>query len=129
MTTALILLFAFTSVGVILLARDYDDRIATRSAAQAIAFQSARVGAQQIDVGLLRQDGSVRLDETAAELAAVAAGRRLLQQYGEQGNVSALAEGDLVTVVVEIRDVVDGGFDDLRVAEVRAEGSARAESG
>jgi len=129
LVTALVLLFAFTSGGVILLARDYDDRVATRSSAQAVAFQSARVGAQQIDVDVLRRDGSVLLDEVVAEQAAVNAGQRLLRQYGEQGTVSATAEGDLITVVVEIRDVVAGGFDDLRQAEVRAEGSARAESG
>jgi hypothetical protein len=129
LVSALVLLFAFTSAGVVLLARDYDDRVATRSSAQAIAFQAARVGAQQIDVDRLRVDGSVSVDVERARRAAEAAGRDLLGRYGERGSVVATVEDDRVVVVVEIIDVVVGGFDGARTGVVRAEGIARPESG
>lgn len=125
----MVLLFAFTASAVILLARDYDDRIATRSLAQSIAFQSARVGAQQVDVGSLRGDGTLRLDEDVARERAAAAADRLLAEHGEAGTVRVAVDGDRVTVVVEIVDAIDGGFDGSRQATVRAEGSARAVSG
>lgn len=128
LVTALVLLFAFTASGVILLARDYDDRIATRSLAQSIAFQSARVGAQQVAVGSLR-GGAVRLDVDAARERASDAARRLLAEQGEVGTVRVAIEGDRVTVVVEIVDVIDDGFEGSQRAIVRAEGSARAVSG
>lgn len=129
LVTAMVLLFTFTAAGVILLARDYDDRIATRSVAQAIAFQAARVGAQQVAVGSLRGDGEVVLDARAAAEQATLAARDLLSDYGEEGEVAVIVEGDRVTVMVEIVDVIDGGFEASRRAVVRAEGSARAVTG
>lgn len=129
LVTATVLLFAFTSAGVILLARDYDSRVATRSVAQAIAFQAARIGAQQVDVAVMRRDGLVVLDRPEAVEQAGLAGRRLLTEYGETGTVAVTVVGDEVTVVVEIVDVIDGGFDGSRRAVVRAEGSARPVSG
>jgi hypothetical protein len=129
LVTATILLFAFTATGVILLARDYDERIATRSVAQAVAFQAARIGAQQVDVDSLRGDGTVVLDPQAATERARAAAHQLLADHGESGDVAVAVDGDRVTVIVEIVDVVDGGFASSRRAVVRAEGSARAVSG
>lgn len=128
LAAALALLFAFTSVGVILLARDYDERIATRSVAQSIAFQAARAGAQQVAVGSLR-GGELVLDVDAAEEQAVSTARSLLASHGERGDVEVYVVGDRVTVVVEIVDVVDGGFAELREATITAEGSAQAVSG
>lgn len=125
----MVLLFSFTAAGVVLLARDYDDRIATRSTAQAIAFQAARVGAQQVAVGSLRDVGTVAVDEDAAVEQATRAARELLAAYGETGEVMVTVTGDRVTVVVAIDDVIEGGFDGSRRAVVRAEGSARAVSG
>lgn len=129
LVTATVLLFAFTATGVILLARDYDQRIAARSVAQAVAFQAARIGAQQIDVDALRGDGTVVIDVEAATRRAQAAARELLTDHGESGDVAVTVDGDRVTVVVEIVDVVDGGFASSRQVVVRAEGSARAVSG
>lgn len=63
LATALVLLFAFTVSGVVWLARDVDRAISNRAAAQSIAFQAARSGAQQIDVVVLRSTGSVVLEE------------------------------------------------------------------
>lgn len=129
LVTALVLLFAFTSVGVVLLARDYDDRVARRGSAQAIAFQAARTGAQEVDIDLLRSDGTLELRPDDARAAAEAAGRRLLDEYGEEGSIQVTVVGDRVVVVVEIVDVIEGGFSSSRTGVIRAEGAARAASG
>jgi Tfp pilus assembly protein PilX len=129
LVAALVLLFSFTAAGVILLARDYDDRLATRSVAQAIAFQAARSGAQQLDVESLRDAGAVRLDTAAATARARSTARRLLADHDARGSVSVQVVGDRVTVVVEILDVIEDGFPGSRRATVRAEGSARPVSG
>lgn len=129
LVTAMVLLFSFTAAGVIVLARDYDERLATRSTAQAIAFQAARVGAQQVAVESLRGDGAVTVDAGAAVEQATRAAQELLAAAGESGGVVVAVDGDRVTVVVEIVDVIEGGFDGSQRATVRAEGSARAVSG
>jgi Tfp pilus assembly protein PilX len=129
LVTATVLMFAFTAGAVILLARDYDDRIATRSTAQAIAFQAARAGAQQVAVETLRGDGAVVIDEQRAVEQATRVAAELLADYGEVGDVTVTVDGDRVTVVVGVVDVIEGGFDGSRRAIVQAEGSARAVSG
>ena len=129
LVTAMVLLFSFTAGAVILLARDYDDRLATRSIAQAIAFQAARVGAQQVAIETLRDDGTVAIDQRAAVEQATRAARELLVDAGEVGDVTVVVDADRVTVVVEIVDEIEGGFEGSQRAIVRAEGSARAVSG
>lgn len=125
LAVSLVLIFAFTSVGVILLAREYDERITTRAVAQSIAFQAARSGAQQVAVGSLR-GGDVELDVAAAQREARSTARDLLADHGERGTVEVTVVGDRVTVVVEITDVIEGGFSESRERTVVAEGSARA---
>jgi hypothetical protein len=127
--TALVLVFAFTAGGVILLAREYDDRIADRSIAQSIAFQAARAGAQQISLDALRADGVVRLDVDRARAEADAAARRLLADAAKDGSALVVVSDDTVTVTITLVDVVEGGFPGSETAEVVARGSARAESG
>jgi hypothetical protein len=129
LVTATVLLFSFTSAAMILLARDYDQRIATRSVAQAVAFQAARVGAQQIDVELVRREGRIALDRDAAIAQARLTVQRLLADQGETGSAQVTIDGDRVLVVVEIVDVIEEGFDGSRTAIVRAEGAARAVAG
>lgn len=129
LVTAMVLLFSFTAGSVILLARDYDDRLATRSVAQAAAFQAARVGAQQLAIGSLRDEGAVALDEGAVVAAATRAAHELLAEAGEVAEVTVAIDGDRVTVVVAVLDVIEDGFEGSRRAMVRAEGSARAVSG
>ena len=103
---ALVLLFAFTAGGVIWLSRDVNRVITNRSAAQSIAFQSARAGAQQVDVGSLRGSGepTVVLNEERAR----AEGRRIADElfgaYGVTGTSSMSISGDTVTVTVTIDD-------------------------
>lgn len=122
MVTTLVLLFAFTAGGVIWLSRDVNRVITNRSAAQSIAFQSARAGAQQVDVGALRGSGdpAVVLNEQRAR----AEGRRIADElfgaYGVSGTSSMTIDGDTVTVTVTIEDP-DG--------DATASGSVQAQTG
>lgn len=127
--TALVLIFAFTAGSVILLAREYDDRITDRSVAQSIAFQAARTGAQQVALDALRDDGVVRLDVDRARAEADAAARRLLAETGKDGSALVVVSDDTVTVTITLVDVIDGGFPGSETADVVARGSARAEGG
>ena len=107
MVTGIVLLFAFTSLGVIWLARDVDRAVANRSSAQAIAFQAARSGAQAIDVDAIRAGGAqgAVVGEAAAIDAATRAAARLFDSYGVDGTVTAVAvDGPQVTVTVQLRD-------------------------
>ena len=108
LVTAMVLLFSFTAAGVVLLAHDYDERLATRSTAQAIAFQAARVGAQQVDVGSLRGGSTVTVDEEAAVEQATRAAHELLAAYGEAGEVTVTVTGDRVTVEFSPFDMSQG---------------------
>lgn len=106
--TALVLLFAFTAGGVIWLSRDVNRVVANRSAAQSIAFQSARAGAQQVSIGSLRSDASdeIVIDEPRARDAVGAAAARFFESYGVTGSWSMVIVGDTVRVTVTIEDAV-----------------------
>jgi hypothetical protein len=123
MVTALVLLFAFTAGGVIWLSRDVNRRVSNRSAAQSIAFQSARSGAQQVQIVSLRDGGDARLviDEPAAREQALRIADRLFDEYDLDGTVVRVTVAD-VNVTVEVR-VSDPAGDVIGV------GSARAEEG
>jgi hypothetical protein len=106
--TGVVLIFAFTSAAVIWLARDVDRSVSNRSAAQSIAFQAARSGAQAIDVGDVRRGGSaaVRLDRHRAADAARRTAKRLFDSYAVDGRVISVVVDDVqVTVTVEIQDM------------------------
>ena len=120
--TALVLLFAFTAGGVIWLSRDVNRVITNRSAAQSIAFQSARAGAQQVDVAALRGSGepAVVLNEARAQSEGRRIADELFAAYGVTGRSSMTIRGDIVTVTVTIDDP-DG--------EATASGSVQAQSG
>jgi hypothetical protein len=104
--TALVLLFAFTSGAVVWLARDVDRAVSNRSAAQSVAFQAARAGAQQLDVVALRQ--GVTTPVVSAEAARAAATRtagQLLASFGLDGRVESVdVTSELVTVRVVVTD-------------------------
>ena len=123
LVTALVLLFAFTAGGVIWLSRDVNRRVSNRSAAQSIAFQAARSGAQQVEVAALRDGGEVSLviDVPAAQAQARRIADRLFDEYDVDGTVQGVSvSGVTVTVTVRISDPV---------GDVVGVGSARAESG
>ena len=123
LVTALVLLFAFTAGGVIWLARDVNRRVSNRSAAQSIAFQAARSGAQQVEVAALRDgvEASVVIDVDEAFEQSHQIAERLFDQYGLDGTVLEVYVEDItVTVTVKIFDPV---------GDVIGVGSARAEAG
>jgi hypothetical protein len=105
--TAIVLMFSFSAVAVVWLARDVDRALSNRSAAQAIAFQAARAGAQQVDVERVRADrgATVPVHDERAVLEARRAAHRLFESYGVDGTVTEVSvRDDRVTVVLEVRD-------------------------
>lgn len=124
MVTGLVLIFAFTAGAVIWLARDVNRTVGNRTVAQSIAFQAARSGAQQVQVGSLRDGGAaeVSIDPNRAVTAATATAGQLFEDYGVVGVVLSvrIPEADLVVVEVEVRDPTQ---------DIRGVASARAEQG
>lgn len=118
LAAALVFLFAFTVSGVVWLARDVDRAISNRGAAQSIAFQSARTGAQQIDLVALRSTGALVLDESAARRASAEVADRLFAAYELDGRVVRISVGpDRVEVEVQ---VTDGGRTVTGIGAARA---------
>jgi hypothetical protein len=104
-----VLIFAFTFLGLVWLARDVDRGVSNRSTAQSIAFQAARSGAQANEISVLRNGSEVvAVDERAARQRAEATAAQLFASYGVDGSVTSIEVGvDHVSVAVEI---VDGGI-------------------
>ncbi len=99
------LIFAFTFLGLVWLARDVDRSVSNRSTAQSIAFQAARSGAQAAFVPDLRGGGEIVIDEGAARAAAASTAAALFDSYGVAGDVTSIAvRSDSVTVAVSIAD-------------------------
>lgn len=105
LVVGIVLIFASTFLGLVWLARDVDRAVSNRSAAQAIAFQSARSGAQTAVVPALRAGGPPTIDAAAARTAAAATANTLFTSYGVAGTVTAITVGaDDVSVTVAIAD-------------------------
>ena len=121
MVTGLILIFAFTAGAVILLARDVNRSVSNRSAAQSIAFQAARSGAQELALGALRNAGDVVVDAERAHSAARSSAAELFAGYGVDGEVVRVVIVATDTVEVEVR-ISDPAGDVTGVAAARAEG-------
>ena len=119
LVAALALIFAFTFLGLVWLARDVDGGVSNRSAAQSIAFQAARSGAQASAIGEVRSDAdAATVDPVAARGAAVRTAEALFDSYGVDGSVTSIEIDDaLVSVTVRI---VDGGITVTGAATVRA---------
>lgn len=124
MVAGIVLIFAFTFLGLVWLARDVDRGVSNRSAAQSIAFQAARAGAQATDLAALRDDGvgpdaTVAVDPAVARQAAERTARTLFSSYGLDGSVTSIrVDGDRVEVVVT---VTDAGVTVTGAGTVRAE--------
>lgn len=119
--TALVLMFAFTAGAVIWLAGDVNTRVSNRSAAQSVAFQAARAGAQQVAIGDLRAGGDVVVDAVGADREARRAAGRLLDSYGLTGSVQAVhVDGPTVTVELLIHGSA-GDVTGVASAEARGE--------
>lgn len=123
--TVSVLLFSFTFGTIIWLSRDVNRFVANESAAQSIAFQAARAGAQQVKTDTLRGGGgeSVELDEDAARAEANRVATRLFKSYGLDGFISD-PEFNLATATVTVTATVRDPY-----GAVSATGSAQARSG
>jgi hypothetical protein len=88
------------------------------------AQAAARAGAQQINLTLLREDGSVELDAPAA----VQAADQYLATVGDAGVVTASGNSVHVTVTVNVPTQILGAFGVTNLT-VSAEGEATAEEG
>ncbi len=93
---ALVVMFAVTGMAAIWLARDVNQRVSDRSALQSVAFQAARAGAQQLEVGELRNTGSavVVIDPSAARSAAREVAFRLAGSYDLDVQIVSQGYGD-----------------------------------
>ncbi len=112
------LIFAFTFLGLVWLARDVDRGVSNRSAAQSIAFQAARSGAQAAGLTDLRS-GIEAIDPAAARGAATETAGALFASYGVDGSVTSVeVAADSVSVTVSI---VDDGHTVTGAGTVRAE--------
>ncbi len=119
MVAGIVLLFAFTFLGLVWLARDVDRGISNRSAAQSIAFQAARSGAQATSIGVLRDEAVVVVDPIAARRAAAGSAEALFASYDLSGRITEiLVDGNRVTVTVV---VVDGDVTATGTGTVGAE--------
>ncbi len=99
------LIFAFTFLGLVWLARDVDRSVSNRSTAQSIAFQAARSGAQAALVPGLRTGEGVTIDEVEARSAAASTANALFASYDVSGSITSITlEGDAVTVSLTISD-------------------------
>jgi hypothetical protein len=115
--TGLVLMFSFTFSALVYLVRDVDRGISHRAPAQAIAFQAARAGAQQIDPQSLRtgDPATVQLDPLAADRAARAAVAESLESEAmtamSQGHTQRLRVVEIVVSVdqVEVRVEIQDG--------------------
>ena len=88
------------------------------------AQAAARAGAQQINLALLREDGSVELDAPAA----VQAADQYLATVGDVGVVTVSGNSVHVTVTVNVPTQILGAFGVTNLT-VSAEGEATAEEG
>ncbi|MBV1894623.1 MAG: hypothetical protein KUG57_11280 [Ilumatobacteraceae bacterium] len=120
LVAAIALMFAFTFLGLVWLARDVDRGVSNRSAAQSIAFQAARSGAQAAAVPQLREGVTeVPIDVSAARQAAQRTASQLFGSYGVNGTITSIdVVGDKVSVSLTI---TDAGVTVTGKATVRAE--------
>ena len=104
LVVGIVLIFAFTFLGLVWLARDVDRGVSNRSAAQSIAFQAARSGAQSAAITDLRS-GATLVDPAAASRAATSTAGALFTSYGLDGAVTSIeVVADSVSVSVTITD-------------------------
>ena len=104
LVVGIVLIFAFTFLGLVWLARDVDRGVSNRSTAGSIAFQAARSGAQSAFAPDLRLGHEPSVDPAAGTSAAIATAHRLFASYGVAGTISVVVEHDTVSTVVTITD-------------------------
>ena len=113
-------MFSFTFGALVWLAHDVNRAVSNESAAQSIAFQAARTGAQAAVVDDLR-GGVVTVDAGRACRDAGQTASRLFDSYGVVGSVTGCrVDGGSRRVTVEVA-IDDGGRRVIGVGVVTAE--------
>jgi Tfp pilus assembly protein PilX len=121
MVAGITFMFAFTFLGLVWLASDVDRGVSNQSAAQSIAFQAARSGAQAAQIESVREGEFTRLNDAEARAAATETAAKLFQSYRVNGSVTSIdvdVDEGKVTVTVAI---VDGSTRVSGTGTVRAE--------
>ena len=120
MVAAIATLFAVTFLGLVWLARDVDRARSNEGAAEAIAFQAARSGAQAASIPSLRT-GEIVIDIGAASSAATATAERLFASYDVAGEVTSVnVDVPARRVRVDVR-ITDGAISVAGVGVVTIE--------
>ncbi len=107
MVAAIAILFSLTFLSLVWLARDVDRGVANSGAAEAIAFQAARSGAQAASVDALRS-GEVVIDEARARSAALDTASQLFASYGVTGAVTSIELEPATRRIVVVVQIDDG---------------------
>ena len=107
LVAAITILFSLTFLSLVWLARDVDRGVSNEGAAEAIAFQAARSGAQAASIANLRT-GDLAIDESQARAAAFETASLLFDSYGVDGSVTAI-EIDPATTRLRVTVRIDDG--------------------
>ena len=119
---AFIVLFSMLTFGGVAVVADSGRIVSSEREASAVAFETARAGAQAIDDRAVRDSGSASLDPAEASERARAAAAELL--IGSSASLASVrVEGD--QVVVTITDQVDRWFPGLADITITETGRAR----
>ena len=119
---AFIVLFSMLTFAGIAVVADAGRIVSSEREASAVAFETARAGAQAVDVGAIRTGGTATIDPAeAAARAQSAAAQLLIGSSASLTNVSV--EGD--QVVVTVIDRVDRWFPGLADITITEIGRAR----
>lgn len=102
------LMFAFTILGLVWVARDVDRGISNQSAATSIAFQAARSGAQAARIDDIRDGNVDGLDAEAARAAAGSTATQLFASYGVSGTVASIEVDLAASKVIVTITIADG---------------------
>ena len=119
---AFIVLFSMLTFAGVAVVADSGRIVASEREASAVAFETARAGAQAIDGGAIRDGGGVSLDPAEAAARAQSAAAQLL--IGSSASLAGVSvEGD--QVVVTVTDRVDRWFPGLADITITETGRAR----
>lgn len=121
-----IALLVVLTVGFVTLAGLVDDggrALSARARALDEAQAAARTGAQQLDLTLLRENGTIQLDSATASQAA----SQYVATTGDTAAVSVSGDAVRVTVSVSVRTQILGAFG-VRTLTVSAHADASAEA-
>ncbi len=122
-----ITLFVVLTVGFVAIAGLVEDggrALSARARALDEAQAAARTAAQQVDLIMLREKGTIELDQAAASMA----GYRYLASVGDKGSVTVAGNSVHVDVSVSVPAQILGAFG-VSTLTVSAHADAAAEAG